>query len=78
MHRNRPITILIPVLLCTLLGALLPIPQANADDWPQWRGPSRDSVWHETGVVWSHPAYANKHVYIRNDQWLVCADLSAK
>jgi outer membrane protein assembly factor BamB len=22
-----------------------------ADDWPQWRGPRRDGVWHETGVV---------------------------
>lgn len=24
---------------------------ARADDWPQWRGPGRDGVWHETGVV---------------------------
>ncbi|MGH7136020.1 MAG: PQQ-binding-like beta-propeller repeat protein [Pirellulales bacterium] len=23
----------------------------HADDWPQWRGPTRDGVWHETGVV---------------------------
>lgn len=30
------------------------------------------------GVCWSHPAYANKHIYIRNDKELVCADLSAK
>ncbi len=22
-----------------------------ADDWPQWRGPSRDGVWKETGVL---------------------------
>lgn len=22
-----------------------------ADDWPQWRGPTRDGVWRETGVV---------------------------
>ena len=22
-----------------------------ADDWPQWRGPGRDGVWRETGVV---------------------------
>ncbi|MBC8871441.1 MAG: SUMF1/EgtB/PvdO family nonheme iron enzyme [Planctomycetes bacterium] len=22
-----------------------------ADDWPQWRGPSRDGVWHESGII---------------------------
>jgi outer membrane protein assembly factor BamB len=30
----------------------------------------------DSGVVWTHPAYANKHVFIRNDNWLICADLS--
>lgn len=30
------------------------------------------------GVCWSHPAYSNKHIYIRNDRELVCADLSEK
>lgn len=29
------------------------------------------------GVCWSHPAYANRHVFARNDDELVCADLSA-
>jgi hypothetical protein len=24
---------------------------ARADDWPQWRGPKRDGVWRETGIV---------------------------
>lgn len=24
---------------------------ASADDWPQWRGPQRDGVWRETGIV---------------------------
>lgn len=28
------------------------------------------------GVTWSHPAFANKHVFIRNDRELVCIDLS--
>jgi len=23
----------------------------HADDWPQWRGPSRDGVWQETGII---------------------------
>ena len=24
---------------------------AGADDWPQWRGPTRDGVWRETGII---------------------------
>jgi outer membrane protein assembly factor BamB len=30
------------------------------------------------GVTWSHPAFANRHVFIRNDERLVCADLSER
>ena len=30
------------------------------------------------GVTWSHPAFANKHVFIRNDNKLVCVDLTKK
>jgi hypothetical protein len=30
-----------------------------------------------SGVTWSHPAFANRHIFIRNDSRLVCADLSA-
>lgn len=30
------------------------------------------------GVTWAHPAFANKHVFIRNDKELVCVDLSEK
>jgi outer membrane protein assembly factor BamB len=29
-------------------------------------------------VVWSHPAFANRHVYARNDKEIICADLSLK
>jgi len=28
---------------------------AAADDWPQWLGPRRDSVWRETGIVDTFP-----------------------
>ena len=30
-----------------------------------------------TGVCWAHPAFAHKHVFIRNDNELVCASLAA-
>ena len=30
------------------------------------------------GVTWSHPAFANKHIFVRNDNKLVCVDLSEK
>ncbi len=30
------------------------------------------------GVTWTHPAFANKHVFIRNDNKLICASLSKK
>ena len=35
---------------------------------------------HDPGrpVVWSHPAFANRRIYARNDHVLVCADLAAK
>lgn len=29
-------------------------------------------------VVWSHPAFANRRMYVRNDREIVCIDLSAK
>ena len=31
--------------------SLLLSSENRADDWPQWRGPTRDGVWRETGVV---------------------------
>jgi hypothetical protein len=29
---------------------------ALGDDWPQWRGPNRDAVWNETGILETFPA----------------------
>ncbi len=28
---------------------------SRAEDWPQWRGPHRDAVWHETNILQSFP-----------------------
>ncbi len=43
------------VLLGSLLLALLFRP-VRADDWPQYRGPQRDGVWREQGIVKQLPA----------------------
>jgi outer membrane protein assembly factor BamB len=29
-------------------------------------------------VVWSHPAFANRHMYARNDKEIICVDLAAR
>jgi outer membrane protein assembly factor BamB len=39
------------LLLSLLLGV-----SVRADNWPQWRGPNRDGVWEETGILESFPA----------------------
>src|SRR5262249_31393895 len=36
----------LPLLLATL---------SRADDWPQWRGPNRDGVWSEAGILDAFP-----------------------
>jgi len=38
--------------------------------------PTREQL--PRGVTWSHPAFANKHVYVRNDKKMVCVDLIKK
>jgi len=40
--------------------------------------PTRDQLNKRGGVCWSHPAYAHKHVFARNDKELVCASLAAE
>lgn len=44
--------------LAFVLGCLVlfQLASARADDWPQWLGPQRDSVWRETGIVERFPA----------------------
>jgi len=40
--------------------------------------PTREQMRRRDGVTWSHPAFAHRHVFARNDKELVCADLSAR
>ena len=37
-----------------------------------------DNVMAGRPVVWSHPAFANKSVYARNDEQIVCVSLAAE
>ncbi len=39
-----------PCLMFLLSVAVVPL-TGVADDWPQWRGPGRDGVWRETGLI---------------------------
>lgn len=41
-------------LLWTLLAVSLSSP-LYAEDWPQWMGPKRDSIWRETGILEAFP-----------------------
>lgn len=36
---------------CLLISLLFMPTMVHADDWPQWLGPQRDGVWHETGIL---------------------------
>lgn len=40
--------------------------------------PTLEQLRRRDGVTWSHPAFAYRHVFARNDKELVCADLSAR
>jgi outer membrane protein assembly factor BamB len=44
-----------PVDVALFLALILVGTNAHAEDWPQWLGPNRDSVWRETGVVDKFP-----------------------
>ena len=51
MKRPQPVRHRVAFLLLPLFVFVLATRIADADDWPQWRGPTRDGVWRETGVI---------------------------
>lgn len=46
------------VIACLMSPAF--VSSAMGDDWPQWMGPNRDSVWAETGTIDTFPAEGPK------------------
>jgi hypothetical protein len=40
--------------------------------------PTTDQLRQRNGVCWSHPAFADRHIFARNDRELVCASLEAR
>jgi outer membrane protein assembly factor BamB len=47
-------------LVALVVTAFLSVSRSSADDWPQWRGPSRDAVSVEGGLLQSWPARGPK------------------
>jgi len=43
------------LLACMLLFGLAATPHAQDGEWPQWRGPTRDGVWQEGGLLEALP-----------------------
>ena len=39
----------------TIVLAILLLPVARGDEWPQWMGPRRDNVWREEGILERFP-----------------------
>ena len=39
--------------------------------------PTEGQLEERGGVCWSHPAFAYKHIYVRNDNELICVNLAA-
>src|SRR5262249_26922860 len=48
---QRSLVALAACILCLVHAAVI-----YADDWPQWRGPHRDGVWSERGILESFPS----------------------
>src|SRR5690242_16699656 len=50
--------------IAVLAGAGLMVSSSFADDWPQWRGPNRDGVSKETGLLKSWPEGGPKRAWL--------------
>ncbi len=55
------------ILVSSLVGVLIGSELSRGDDWPQWRGPNRDDVSAETGLLSEWPSGGPKQLW-RNDK----------
>ena len=53
--------------LLVAMAALLPTVRAFAEDWPQWRGPNRDGISKETGLLKEWPKDSPRLIWQVND-----------
>ncbi len=56
--------------LCFIAIALVVQSTALAQDWPQWRGPNRDDISKETGLLDKWPANGPKQVWVNKSSGL--------
>jgi outer membrane protein assembly factor BamB len=56
MHISRTLIVTLRNASATLICLLASASSLLADDWPQWRGPGRDGVWKETGIIDQFPS----------------------
>src|SRR2546427_3518903 len=56
MHPKKPFLFSLIVICTFWISVLLIQGTILASDWPQWRGPNRDGVWTESGILSSFPS----------------------
>src|SRR5262249_2369583 len=51
------------VIAILVLGCSSTSSAGRANDWPQWLGPQRDGIWHETGILEKFPPHGPEVVW---------------
>ena len=51
------------LLLASVIVSLTSTTLIQAEDWPQWLGPQRDSVWREEGIIDAFPPQGPRQLW---------------